>query len=459
MSARRRSAQRAGASTSGVGSLRTVWTISRMVARGRQAQDSLSGVLSVLAFAVATAALLVTAGGLQAFARRAGGLDPEVGDPAAIYVVLAVVATALLVVPILTLGGVAARLALARRDQRLAALRLAGATSGQVTALTLLEAGMQAAVGAGAGVAAYAVALVPVGLLRFDGRALGAGDLWLGVPIVLAVALGVVLLALGAAGSTLARVVVTPLGVAARHTPRAQSVLRLVLALVVAAVWTLGFQLLGQAGTGVLVLAMVAMVATVNVVGPWFVQVSARIAARAARRPTTLLAARRIADDPQTTWRSVGALCLGVIVAACGGAMASAFSARPDPATPHLADDLVTGCAVALTILALVAVTSSGVVHATRVYDQRGTLQAQALAGTPLSQLRAVRRREVTLPLTVGVGLATLQGGLLMAPAAATAFNAGALVLFAASIVGSFVVALASVRASDGLVREAVAMA
>ena len=84
---------------------------------------------------------------------------------------------------------------------------------------------------------------------------------------------------------------------------------------------------------------------------------------------------------------------------------------------------------------------------------------AQALAGTPLSQLRAVRRREVTLPLTVGVGLATLQGGLLMAPAAATAFNAGALVLFAASIVGSFVVALASVRASDGLVREAVAMA
>lgn len=81
MSARRRSAQRAGASTSGVGSLRTVWTISRMVARGRQAQDSLSGALSVLAFAVATAALLVTAGGLQAFARRAGGLDPEVGDP------------------------------------------------------------------------------------------------------------------------------------------------------------------------------------------------------------------------------------------------------------------------------------------------------------------------------------------------------------------------------------------
>ncbi|AKT51573.1 hypothetical protein [Arsenicicoccus sp. oral taxon 190] len=433
-----------------------VWRLARLLAAGRRETDHLSGLLSVVAFAVATASLLVTAGGLQAFVERGQRAGAHQQDPGGTYVALALLATALLVVPILTLGGVAARLALARRDQRLAALRLAGATSGQVTALTLLEAATQATVGALIGVVGYLLALVPVGLLRFEGAPLGAGSLWLGLGTVAGVVLGIVALAVAAATSTLLRVVVTPLGVTARTTPRAQSVLRLVLGLGLGVAWVLGFKEIGEAGPAVGILMLVAVVAAVNVMGPWCVQLAARIAARLARRPTTLLAARRIQDDPKTTWRSVGALSLGVLVAALGGAMAAAMKAHPSPETPHLATDLVTGCAVALTILALVAATTSGVVHATAVYDQRETLRAQSLAGTTLGQLRAVRRREVTLPLGVGVTVATLQGLLLLVPVAASTLNAGAFGLLGASVVGSFVVALAAVRASDGLVRQAV---
>src|SRR5699024_3081195 len=87
-----------------------------------------------------------------------------------VYPVLAATASALLLVPLSTLGAAAARLAMARRDQRLAALRLAGATSRQVSALTLLEACTQAAVGAVIGVAAY-FALIPlVQLIVFQQR-------------------------------------------------------------------------------------------------------------------------------------------------------------------------------------------------------------------------------------------------------------------------------------------------
>ena len=47
-----------------------------------------------------------------------------------IYQALAVIALVLLVVPLVSLGGAAARLSARRRDDRLATLRLLGATPG-----------------------------------------------------------------------------------------------------------------------------------------------------------------------------------------------------------------------------------------------------------------------------------------------------------------------------------------
>ena len=119
----------------------TVWWALR---RGVDRESRVPAVLAVVAFAVATAALLVCAGGLLAFRSRA---DVSGSDSANYYVTLALVACAVMVVPILTLGGVAARLAAARRDQRLATLRLSGATSGQVVLMTLAEAVGQALLG------------------------------------------------------------------------------------------------------------------------------------------------------------------------------------------------------------------------------------------------------------------------------------------------------------------------
>ena len=110
------------------GALRVWWALRRGVGR----ESHIPAVLALVAFAVATAALLVCAGGLLGFRSRA---DVAGTDSAEYYVTLAWVACAVMVVPVLTLGGLAARLAASRRDQRLATLRLSGATSGQVVVM------------------------------------------------------------------------------------------------------------------------------------------------------------------------------------------------------------------------------------------------------------------------------------------------------------------------------------
>ncbi|WP_448631055.1 hypothetical protein [Cellulomonas soli] len=85
--------------------------------------------LAVTAFAVSTALTLSVVGGLLGFVHRAQHPTSQylrdVGDA---YVLFAWTALVLLVVPLVTLGGAAARLGVSRRDARLATLRLLGAT-------------------------------------------------------------------------------------------------------------------------------------------------------------------------------------------------------------------------------------------------------------------------------------------------------------------------------------------
>ena len=209
------------------------WLLRRRSADSRDPQG-LTNVLAIIAFAVTTAILLVVVGGLMAFLNRAGGVDGlmnGVDAPSssydAQYPMLATVAALLLLIPLVTLGGAAARLAVARRDARLASLRLAGATTGQVTTLTVLDAAAQALIGALAGLVGYAVLLPAVAQLRFQGRTFEIGELWVGVPTLLLAIVGVVLIALFSAVVSLRRVAITPLGVAARVTPPGMKAVRL----------------------------------------------------------------------------------------------------------------------------------------------------------------------------------------------------------------------------------------
>lgn len=161
----------------------------------------------------------------------------------------------ILIVPVITLGGAAARLAISRRDERLATLRLAGATSGQVGLMAVIDAASQALIGSVLGIGLCLLALPAVALLHFEGRTFTWSGLWVGIPITVAAVTGVVALAVLSSVFSLARLAISPLGVAARTTPRRLSWLRLVIAVVVLACWAPAFRQVSsvRALTGVLV--------------------------------------------------------------------------------------------------------------------------------------------------------------------------------------------------------------
>jgi len=377
--------------------------------------------LSVVAFAVSTALTLSVLGGLTGFLGRAArpANDFEV-QHAESYVMLAWVAVVLLVVPLLSLGGAAARLGVARRDARLATLRLLGVTPGEVVALTVVETAGQGLVGAVTGSVLYGLLLPVWATVPFMGSTFAVGELWVGPGILALVLLGVPLLAAVSGAVSLRRVVVSPLGVARRQTPRGLSWARLLLA--VAAVGTFmvvstSAGAFGAAALAFFVAALAAAFGAVNLVGPWAIGVYARRRARRADTPAKLLAARRLLDDPRAAWRVVGGLGMAGFVAGCLSTLPGiAAATSPDPDTRTFFGDLATGGTLTLVITFLLAAVSAGVAQASAVLDRRRELALQHLAGVPVELFHEVRRREVLGPvLLVGVG-ATAVAVVMLAP-------------------------------------------
>ena len=91
-----------------------------------RSRDRATTILTVLAFAFPHAILLSVTGGVCAFVSRASNPPAGVSDVATFYVVMACFAATLMTVPILSMGGAAARLGLSRRARDLAVLRLIG---------------------------------------------------------------------------------------------------------------------------------------------------------------------------------------------------------------------------------------------------------------------------------------------------------------------------------------------
>lgn len=430
-----------------------MWLLLRRRDAGRSDPQRLTSVLAVVAFAVTTAVALLVLGGFQAFAERArfaSAIDSDAG----MYVLLAGTAAGLLLIPLVTLGGAAARLAVARRDERLAALRLAGATTGQVSTLALLDATVQAAIGAAIGAVGY-LGLIPLVLpVVFQGRPFSYAELllpWWVLPLAVVAVVGV---ALVSAAASLRRVAITPLGVAARNAPPGLHWTRVVPAAGVCG----GFVVLwnsGQAPLIVLILFLLGGLAVINLVGPWLMGVIGKIAARRAKDAASLIAARRIIDSPKTAWRSVGGVALATFVASMAAAAAMFAASSPDPLTT----DIGRGGQLTLVIAAVVAATSTGVMQAGRIIDQRAEYRALQLAGTDIRVMDKARLREVGIPLIASVLLATVAASLFLVPALGVGLLTQPVVViqYLLSVAGALALVLAGSWASNGVVRTVLA--
>jgi FtsX-like permease family protein len=241
-----------------------------------------------------------------------GGLTP-----AGVDLVLSVVGLALLL-PVLIFIGTATRLSAARREQRFAAMRLVGATPGQISLIAAVESALAAAAGVAIGFGLFFLLRIPLAAIPFTGQRFFPAELSLSMPDILAVAVGVPVGSAIAARLALRRVNVSPLGVTRRETPAPPRPWRVLPLLVGLA--DLGLVVLhgkpASPATQVLVFVpgFALIIVGLVIAGPWLTMAGARLLARRARRPGALIAARRLSDDPRAAFRAVSGLVLALFI-------------------------------------------------------------------------------------------------------------------------------------------------
>jgi len=238
-------------------------------------------------------------------------------DSNGMILVLSVVALAILF-PVLILIATATRLSAARRELRFAAMRLVGATPRQVSVVAAVEAAAGALAGTVLGFPLFFALRDPIAAIPFTGAPFFPSDLSLGVVDVLLVLIGIPLAAAAVARIALRRVQISPLGVTRRVTPEPPRAIRLVPLL--AGIAELGyFTTAGppkttQHQTLAYVTGFALILSGLVIAGPWLTMVAARIIAARSRRPASLLAGRRLADNPRAGFRAISGLVLALFV-------------------------------------------------------------------------------------------------------------------------------------------------
>jgi hypothetical protein len=241
-----------------------------------------------------------------------GQIPPSTSD-----LILSVVALAVLA-PVLIFIATATRLSAARREQRFAAMRLVGATRKQVSVLAAVESTVAALLGVALGFGIFLLLRVAIAGISFIGEPFFPAELTLSPTDILLVAIGGPAAAAVAARLALRRVHVSPLGVARRTTPKPPRAWRVLPLL--AGFADLGFFVINgkpvSPATQVkaFVPGYLLIIVGLVIAGPWLTMVAARVMARLANRPATLIAARRLADDPRAAFRAVSGLVLALLI-------------------------------------------------------------------------------------------------------------------------------------------------
>jgi hypothetical protein len=217
--------------------------------------------------------------------------------------------------PILILIGTATRLAAARLEERYAALRLVGATTRQISVIAAVDAFLTALLGVVAGIAVFAL-LRPV----VAGTAITSARYFPDQVTLTALDYAVVLIAIPAASAiaallSLRRVRISPLGVSRRVTPPAPPLLRVLPLVAGVILFAVGIALTNSRKISPLaLLGLIVIMVGLIMAGPWLTARAARVLGRPLAGASSLLAARRLADNPRAAFRAVRGLVLAVFL-------------------------------------------------------------------------------------------------------------------------------------------------
>ncbi|MFC9086247.1 FtsX-like permease family protein [Nocardiopsis dassonvillei] len=374
----------------------------------RPARTGLAAVLlPVITFAIITTAVLSTGVVARLFWEAP---DTEFGA----YKLMAAVLIAVLLVPLSTLSASAARLSARRRDDRLATLRLLGASSGWVRSVAVAESTLVAAAGVVAGIAVHLVSAPLLTFFPIQGGTPTLAQVWLPWWTIAVIALAVITIAVVSAVTGLRDVVISPLSVRRRTDRPKLSWLRVVIGgvIIVGAVGLLqmvspGWGTLGIAAA--FAVAITSVMAVLGVVGPYVI---GRLASRQAKRAegaAELIAARGILESPKTAWRQVSGVALASFVVVPAGSMLGYLdliersSTVLDAATRQAFDDFRTVMLAAVLVSFVLVACSVGVTQAAAVLERRELYVSLDRIGMPVSEMNRGRRLAVLSPLRVAV--------------------------------------------------------
>ena len=254
-----------------------------------------------------------------------------VGSGSVLQFILAGGAVALLL-PVLILIATASRLSAARREERFAAMRLVGATPRQISVVSAVEAVVAAVAGVAVGFALFFVFRPLLYHVPFTGAPLAEGDLSLNWIDVMLVVIGVPIAAVVSALLALRRVQVSPLGVKQRASSRPPRIVRIIPLLAGIAVLAY-FDAAGKPGSNggqllEVLVGFVLLIVGLVLAGPWLTTAGSRLMAKRASRPSTLIAGRRLLDNPKAAFRFISGLVIALFVASAAiGALSSIAAA------------------------------------------------------------------------------------------------------------------------------------
>lgn len=379
--------------------------------------------LTMGAYALVSALVLTVTAGALSFTRVQDELT-------GMYLTLAGLAVVLLLVPLAVLGAAAARLSARSQDTRLSTVRLLGGTPSLVVGITIIESSATALAGAVGGVLLYAAAAPAVGLVHFQGSAIGSA-MWLEPGIVALVVAAVALIAAISAAVGLRKVIVSPLGVRNRTTTPKPRWIRAVVVAALILVVSLAFSMLSAFQSMAIIIAVLLGgfalgLGALNLVGPWAVRVIGNAKLKKAEAPADLLAARMILENPAQAWRQVSGIAMTSFVAVVGGsgaALMNTAGAESDPGSPDalLAADVMTGVLITLVASFISVACSTAITQAAATLDRADLYSGLHRLGMERDTMEKARVGSVMAPV-IGVGAgAVLVSGVLVFPLAGIA--------------------------------------
>lgn len=401
-------------------------------------------IAALSAFAVVGAVLSALGNAFVAYASADGPV-------ATLYGLMSWTATAMLAAPVLMLVESAVTATASDRNDRLATLRLLGASSRLVRRLPVIESAVLAATGSAVGAAVGTVVALLVGQPGLTGAANTVAGAPLGLLGVGGTVVLVTLLAMWRGALGLRQVLIEPLGVRRREQPERVDPRALRRGLVVLGLTTAGGIVFGaqmsMIGVVLILVGIVTAMTTLRLIGPVVVGGLATRAHRRASSAAALLAARTAMEAPFAAWRRVSGVTMTTFVAVVAAGGMALLAPVTEPTVVH---DVTVTTVITLACSTLLTAATVTLDEVSAVLDRQALYLGLHHVGTPRSVLDMARLRGVGLPLVTMSALALLSATMLVGP----------LVLGVGALSGPSVVTLGvSVSVGVGIALVGVALA